>query len=115
MRRIDQDHTAPKDKWLELGLPQWPTAEQNAQIFDASIMQKEKLPLTRGANGVSFTVELPANGVAAVQVPLGGDTDVVVAQQRRERAAALAEARARMAAAAADVAALEAELHAGSE
>ena len=42
IRRIDETHTAPKNAWLAMGMPQWPTSEQNRKIFEASIMQVRK-------------------------------------------------------------------------
>lgn len=123
VRRIDEMHTSPKAMWQKLGMPQWPTAEENARIFDASIMQKEKLPikckwkaanLNNGSRSsgsrqagrteletltLTFSISVPANGVVAVQVPLvhaGGGNDVIDAINNRQRADALAEAKARL-------------------
>jgi hypothetical protein len=74
-------------------------------------MQKEKLPMDKVLNrGLVFTVSVPANGVVAVQVPLGADIDLIEAQQRRERLASLVEAEARVETAAAEVAELKALL-----
>jgi xylan 1,4-beta-xylosidase len=42
VRRIDETHTAPKNAWLAMGMPQWPTSEQNRKIFEASIMEVRK-------------------------------------------------------------------------
>jgi hypothetical protein len=46
---------------------------------------------------MSFSVDVLANSVVAVQVPLGGETDVLESERRRELVVALAEAEGRMA------------------
>ena len=51
IRRIDAAHTAPKEEWVAMGMPQWPSREQNQRIFAASVMQKEKLPVTKTGGG----------------------------------------------------------------
>ena len=47
-------------------------------------MQKERLPITAAdTNGevlLTFGVDVRANSVVAVQVPLGGETDVLAAE-----------------------------------
>ena len=111
IRRIDETNTAPKATWLAQGMPQWPSTEQNQAIFAASIMQKEKLPVVKNAAGVlSFSVRVAANSVAAVQIPLGGATDVIAAGLARDRKTALAAAEARLAGATAEIAELKALL-----
>ena len=113
IRRIDATHTAPKNAWLAQGMPQWPTAAQKQQMFEASIMQKERLPISAAGTHVhgvlllTFGVEVRANSVVAVQVPLGGETDVLAAELQRDRRAALAQAETRLAEAAAEVEALK--------
>eukprot|EP01051_Picozoa_sp_SAG22_P001473 SAG22_NODE_58_length_23645_cov_16.637943_13_plen_1140_part_00 len=111
VRRIDAIHTAPKAAWLAMGMPQWPTTDQNAKIFEASIMQKKKLPISKHSKLLSFEVEIPANAVVAVQVPIGsGDEDVIEAQRQHELREQLSAARARLLAAEAEVASLRAQL-----
>ena len=50
----------------------------------------------------AFAVDVPANSVVAVQVPLGGETDLLDARLRRDWLAALASATARAATASAE-------------
>jgi hypothetical protein len=123
VRRIDATHTAPKAVWLEQGMPQWPSTAQKQQMFEASVMVKQPLEIQRSvvtSAGVArqqllrFGVEVPANGVVAVQVPLGGEVDVMAAQLRRDRRVALEDARARMVEAAAELTMLEALLADGA-
>ena len=107
---------------MKLGLPQWPTAKENEQIFAASIMQKEKLPIqcsssksSLNADGeagggstttMRFSIDVPANGVVAVQVPIGNGgngsmdaADVIEGLKRNDRLSALAHAEASLKAA----------------
>jgi hypothetical protein len=123
VRRIDATHTAPKAVWLEQGMPQWPSTAQKQQMFEASVMVKQPLEIQRsvvtsagvaGQQLLRFGVEVPANGVVAVQVPLGGEVDVMAAQLRRDRRVALEDARARMVEAAAELTMLEALLADGA-
>lgn len=108
IRRIDATHTAPKNLWMNMGLPQWPTPAQNAAIFAASLMAMEPLPIGRGIAGtLAFTVDIPANSVVAVQIPLGGKADLLAARLYQDRLVVLASAEARAAAANAEAAELK--------
>ena len=111
LRRIDMVHTAPKPEWIAMGMPQWPTPEENKRIFAASVLQKAKFPIIQQGEQLTFSVSVPANSVVAVQVPIGGDTDVIGSELKRDQRASLAAAQARLAAAAAEVAAIKASLH----
>jgi xylan 1,4-beta-xylosidase len=73
IRLIDEDHTNPYREWLELGSPEYPTRPQLRALRDASELHDRALELTtRGGHGdVSFSVTLPAEGVAAVHVARG--------------------------------------------
>ena len=125
VRRIDAAHTAPKATWLQLGMPQWPTAEENAQIFDASIMRKEKVQIkykqhgdgggngNGAATGLHFVVDIPANSVVAVQVPIDGSDDVIAALLQQDQLVALADAERRLRAATEEVAELKRLLKGG--
>lgn len=111
IRRIDENNTAPKQVWLSMGLPQWPTANQISEMFEASIMRKSKFSIQRLSTGdLSFDVDIAANAVVAVQIPLGGDNDVMDAQHRRELHQRLRNAEARVSNAVAEVASLKAQL-----
>ena len=110
VRRIDETHTAPKAAWLAMGMPQWPTAAQNREIFEASIMQQAKLPITKSSGVLSFSLDVAANTVVAVQIPLGGDVDFIEAGKRRMHSEALVVAEAEALRLAAEIAALRAQL-----
>ena len=94
-----------------MGMPQWPTPDQNRRIFEASIMQPSKLPIAQSAEGVlSFSLEVAANTVAAVRIPLGGDTDFLDAMERRMQREVLVVAEAHAARLAAEIAVLKERL-----
>ena len=77
-------------------------------------MQASKLPIARSGDGVlSFSLDVAANTVAAVQVPLGGDTDFLDAMERRMHREALTVAEAQVVRLAAEITALKERLHEG--
>jgi hypothetical protein len=125
IRRIDETNTAPKAVWLQQGMPQWPTAQQNQEIFAGSIMRKEKIAVTIEAvttgsrtaahlaatdQRLSFSVSVAANSVVAVQVPIGSERDLLEAEQQRDMLSALASAEKQFQDAAAKIAALQRSL-----
>ena len=124
IRRIDKNNTAPKSVWLQQGMPQWPTAEQNQEMLAGSIMKKEKIDVaieakTNGllmgarpatAQRLSFSVAVAANSVVAVQVPIGLEHDLLEAEQQRDMLSALASAEKQLQDATAKIAALRRSL-----
>ncbi|NDJ78412.1 MAG: beta-xylosidase [Chloroflexi bacterium] len=68
VRRIDADHANPKQRWIEVGQPQYIRADTVEQLLAASVMQMT--PLTPHTTGPDLTFELaiPPHGVAAVQL-----------------------------------------------
>ena len=68
--RIDEAHANPKKAWVDMGSPTYPTAAQIGQLMKASEAADEPVALTQGADGVSFSLELPPEGVAAVTITL---------------------------------------------
>ena len=74
VRLIDDDHTNPYREWLELGSPEYPSRPQLRSLNDASELHDRTLELTKegGKGDASFTLTLPAEGVAAVHIGRGG-------------------------------------------
>ncbi len=68
--RIDDAHANPKKAWIEMGSPTYPTTEQINQLMKASETADEPVALQQAADGVTFELELPAQGVAAVTITL---------------------------------------------
>ena len=65
--RIDEKHANPKAMWESIGMPQWPSDEQNKQIFRASVLVPEVIDVGEGG---SVKLDLPVQGVAMVVLPL---------------------------------------------
>ena len=71
-------------------------------------MRKQRFPILKTPGGaLRFSLEVPANGVAAVQVPMGEVRDLIEAECQRDAELALAEAKARLSAAVDEVVRLE--------
>lgn len=70
VRLIDEDHTNPRQEWIELGSPEYPTRRQLRAIEKASELDERPLELRseRGTGVARFTLTLPAEGVAAVRI-----------------------------------------------
>ena len=70
--RIDASHANPKQKWLDLGSPEYPNPEQLAQIRQASQLVQSALKFEPQAEGGCLRFSLPAHGVAALTLKLPG-------------------------------------------
>jgi hypothetical protein len=74
LARIDERHTNPKAKFKELGEPQYPTSTELSALEVASEVMWGKLSdeqLDTGSSTAAlFTLEVPANGLAVVDLQL---------------------------------------------
>lgn len=74
LRRIDHEHANPRERWIEIGMPQYPSAAQNAEIFAASHMASLQFGDGEGVSmqaGILVArVNVPAYAVAAMNVSL---------------------------------------------
>jgi xylan 1,4-beta-xylosidase len=70
LRRIDEDHTNPYRAWVEMGSPEYPTRQQLRRLEAASELHEEPLALRLdpSTGDAAFTVDLPAESVAAVHL-----------------------------------------------
>ena len=70
IRRIDAEHTNPYRAWQEMGSPERPTRRQLRRLEDASELRTQHHELHRDpqSGDAAFTVNLPAESVAAVRV-----------------------------------------------
>jgi xylan 1,4-beta-xylosidase len=66
IRRIDADHANPKQRWLEMGAPEYLNAAAVAELNAASRCDPEPQPFAFKAGAVGFDVVLPPLSVAAV-------------------------------------------------
>ncbi|GAA4623191.1 cellulase family glycosylhydrolase [Actinoallomurus vinaceus] len=67
---IDEDHTNPQREWVQMGSPEYPSRRQLRALQDASELHGHPLELkTDRATGItSFSLTLPAEGVAAIHI-----------------------------------------------
>ena len=75
MTRIDATHSNPKAAYLKQGSPEYPSKAQLAELETASELVWEPLPMLAAGSGgqagaSSFTVTVPANGLAVVDLAL---------------------------------------------
>eukprot|EP01047_Picozoa_sp_COSAG01_P042741 COSAG01_NODE_3748_length_5737_cov_64.443597_5_plen_386_part_00 len=74
LRRIDEQHANPRQTWIDMGMPQYPSRAQNEQIAAASHMPPLLFAHAEGVivdNGdVVARVSVPAYGVAALNISL---------------------------------------------
>jgi xylan 1,4-beta-xylosidase len=70
IERIDDTHANPKRRWLELGAPEYLQPVQVAELDAASGLRPDPHPITRDEAGIQVSLDLPANGVAAVTIEL---------------------------------------------
>lgn len=70
VQRIDADHANAKARWIGMGSPEYPNAEQLARLADASCLRQEPLPWRFEDNTIHLELILPPHGVAAVTVEL---------------------------------------------
>jgi xylan 1,4-beta-xylosidase len=66
--RVDADNANPKQKWIALGSPEYPDPRALAQIEQASQTAAAPLACEPAAGGCTLRFNLPAYGVAAVQI-----------------------------------------------
>ena len=64
--RIDAQHANPKQKWINLGSPEYPKQEELAQMEQASHMGQDVLNFETNAEGATLLFTLPAHGIAAI-------------------------------------------------
>lgn len=70
IQRVDVQHANPKQKWIDMGSPEYPTPEQLSMIEKASSMVTESLKIETQVAGCMLRFNIPPHGVVAVTVPL---------------------------------------------
>lgn len=71
VRRIDEDHSNPLAAWIDMGTPDYTSAQQNEALLNASTLVVEQLSkVATSVSAASFVMTLPPHSVAAVRVPL---------------------------------------------
>lgn len=70
-RYVDDTHANAPALWRgAMKKPMYPTADQLAQLTQASQVTDDSVSLTRSGNDLQFTITLPPEGIASVYVPL---------------------------------------------
>lgn len=64
--RIDAQHVNPKQAWIELGSPAYPTASELEEIAQAAQLTTSELPVTQEGDGCVLQFTLPPHGVAHI-------------------------------------------------
>jgi len=66
--KIDALHTNPKGRWIELGMPQYPTQKQIDDLMEHSKIISEKLIFSTTPSVLSFTTTISPRAVVVVTV-----------------------------------------------
>ena len=72
LRRIDAHHANPKQRWLQMGAPDYLSRAQCAELHAASVCRSRPLRLEATGSAVAFTLTVPPLGVAAVHLQMNG-------------------------------------------
>jgi xylan 1,4-beta-xylosidase len=72
IQRIDGEHTNPKRLWEEMGQPEYLSSKDVEQLQDASLLKKEKQPISYKGGTVSLKTNLPSHAVAAITIEFAG-------------------------------------------
>ena len=68
--RVDAQHANPKQKWIDLGSPAYPTRQELVQIEQASDIVLDILNFKAAPDGCTFRFDIPAHGIAAITLNL---------------------------------------------
>ncbi len=64
--RIDSEHVNPKQKWIDLGSPEYPNQNELHQINQSSLLVSEPLKLSFQNGNVSLYIKIPEHGIALI-------------------------------------------------
>ena len=67
---IDETHANPKQKWIEMGCPEYPTKTEIAALMNASNLNPEPVKLTKSNNGTEIEFDIPPHGVIAITLEM---------------------------------------------
>lgn len=66
--RVDEEHANPRKIWEEMGEPVYPDKVQMDQLYQASLIKEEILPVIQEENGCRVEFVLPPQGIALVKL-----------------------------------------------
>ena len=72
VRRIDDEHANPRRRWEEMGKPGYLDQYQLSELQAASQLHAEPLRWQSQDGGISVSIDIPPQGVAAITIPLNG-------------------------------------------
>lgn len=68
--RVDHENGNPKQKWIELGSPEYPTHAELAEIDQASLPVTQELHPEATEDGCILRFSIPPHGVALITLPM---------------------------------------------
>jgi xylan 1,4-beta-xylosidase len=68
--RVDSENSNPKQTWIDLGSPEYPTREELSRIEEASRNVPAVLKSEPTSDGCTLHFSIPPHGVAALTLPL---------------------------------------------
>jgi hypothetical protein len=71
IQRIDAKHANPQLIWEEMGQPEYLTEKDVEQLQEASLLEKERQPLTYKDGMIFLKTDLPPHAVSAITITLG--------------------------------------------
>ena len=74
IERIDEDHANPRQRWQEMGEPEYLSCSQVEQLEAASRLVKEPLGFSYENRTIRFDVDLPPHAVASITLELALDS-----------------------------------------
>jgi len=72
--RIDSDNSNPKQKWIGLGSPEYPTRAELVEIEQASMPVTDELVVESSENGCILAFSIPPHGIASINMPMSQHT-----------------------------------------
>jgi xylan 1,4-beta-xylosidase len=70
IQRIDLEHANAKRHWEQFGKPEYLSNQIVAQLQTASELKKQNIAIQAGSGGVSVSITMPPQSVAAIQFDL---------------------------------------------
>lgn len=70
MTRVDQEHANPKQKWIALDCPEYPTPPELAEIEQASLPVTEELIPETVEEGCQLKFSLPPHGIVSITLKI---------------------------------------------
>lgn len=76
LRRVDDDHANAHTAWVDMGRPRSLSVLQRAELLNSSQIASEDVSIAGNTSHAWFTVQVPRQGIAAVQISMRNTTAV---------------------------------------